>query len=75
MIVVYNRQYCVCFASTIPALLGSYIHACIKKTHSIANLQNLTPTLAGINIGSTNQPKLGLNLVENVFYLCMHGCN
>ena len=37
--------------------LGRYIHACINETHCLANLQDLIPTLAGIIISSTNQPK------------------
>ena len=28
--------------------LGSYIHACINKTHSLANLQDLISTLANL---------------------------
>ena len=34
--------------------LGSYIHACTKETISLANLQALIPTLAGLfayNVG------------------------
>ena len=27
--------------------LGSYIHACTDETHSLANIQDLIPTLAG----------------------------
>ena len=30
----------------ISSWLVNYIHACTNETHSIANLQNLTPTLA-----------------------------
>ena len=37
--------------------LGRYIHACTYETHSLANLQDLFPTLAGIIINSTNQLK------------------
>ena len=54
-----------------------YIHVCINETHSLANLQDLISTLAGIIISSTIQPKQGLNLVdllESVFHLCIHGC-
>ena len=39
------------------SLVGSYIRAFINKTHSLANLQDLIHTLAGIIISSTNQPK------------------
>ena len=56
--------------------LGRYVHVCINETHSLANLQDLIPTLAGIIISSTIQPKEGLNLVdllESVFHLCIHG--
>ena len=28
--------------------LGRYIHACTNETHSLANLQDLIPTLAAI---------------------------
>ena len=57
--------------------LGKYIRVCINETHSLANLQDLIPTLAGIIISSTIQQKLGLNLVDlldSVFHLCIHGC-
>ena len=57
--------------------LGRYIHVCLNETHSLANLQDLIPTLAGIIISSTIQPKQGLNLVgllESVFHLSIHGC-
>ena len=37
--------------------LGRYIHVYINETHSLANLQDLIPTLAGIIINSTIQPK------------------
>ena len=42
--------------------------------HTLANIQDLIPTLVGIIISNTNQ---GLNLIdmlESVFHLCMHGC-
>ena len=29
--------------------LGSYIHACTKEIHSLANLQDLIPTLASLH--------------------------
>ena len=32
----------------------SYIHACTNEAHSIANLQDVIPTLATIIIGNTN---------------------
>ena len=34
--------------------LGSYIHACTNEAHSIANLQDLIPTLAAKIIGNAN---------------------
>ena len=37
--------------------LGRYIHVCINETHFLANLQDLIPTLAGVIISSTIQPK------------------
>ena len=46
--------------------LGSYIHACTNETHSVANLQDLVPTLAGLNVTSTNQPKEGLSFVDSL---------
>ena len=58
--------------------LCSYIHARTNETHSLANLQDLIPTLAGIIISSVNQSKQGLNLIDllqNVLQLCMHRCN
>ena len=53
------------------------MHACINEAHSLANLQDLIPTLAGTITRSTNQPKWELNLVdllESVLHLYMHGC-
>ena len=35
-----------------------------QMQHTLANLQNLIPTLAGVIISSTNPPKQGLNLVH-----------
>ena len=35
-------------------LASSYIHTCTNETHSVANLQDLIPTLAAIIIGNTN---------------------
>ena len=32
----------------------SYIHVYTNETHSLANLQDLIPTFAGIIIGNTN---------------------
>ena len=55
--------------------LGRYIHVCINETQSPANVQDLIPTLAGIIISSTIQPKWGLNLVdllEMVFHLYIY---
>ena len=54
--------------------LVSYIHACTNETHSLANLQDLIPTLAVFPI--IMPAKLWVNLVdllERVFHLCMHG--
>ena len=34
--------------------LGSYIHTCTNETYSLANVQDLIPSLAAIIIGSTN---------------------
>ena len=34
--------------------VASYIRACTNKTHSIAILQDLIPTLAAIIIGNSN---------------------
>ena len=72
-----NIGYYLCLFMQTQFQLGSYIHVCANETHSIANLRDLMPTLAGIIISNTNQPKYGLNLVylvENVCYLCIHGC-
>ena len=53
--------------------LGSYIHACTNVIHSLANLQDLIPTLAAIII------VVGIKSCrfarEYVFPLCMHGYN
>ena len=53
--------------------LDGYIHGCVNKTHTLAIYK---PTLAGINIRHTSQPKVGIKfayLLKNVSYLCMHG--
>ena len=44
------------------------------QTHSLANLQDLIPALAGIIISSPNQPLNIVDLLESVFHLCMHTC-
>ena len=44
--------------------LGRYIHVCIDETHSLANLQDLIPTLAGLCCLKLYQPQQGLNLVD-----------
>ena len=63
---------------SVHANTTSYIHACTNEIYSLANLQDLIPTLPAITIGNTNQPKQGINLVgllQHVFHLCIHGCN
>ena len=37
---------CVCSYKHNSSWLTSYIHACTNETHSIANVQDLFPTLA-----------------------------
>ena len=34
--------------------LGNYIHASTNEAHSLANLQDLIPTLEDITMGNTN---------------------
>ena len=54
--------------------LSSYIHACTNETHSLPNLQDLITTLASLCWPA----KVGINLLdllENAFYLCIHGSN
>ena len=59
--------------------LGSYIHACTNETHSLANLQDLAnPYFGRHNYRQHKLAKVELNLVdllENVFYLCMQAYN
>ena len=50
--------YVQCLDHTTQFQLGSYIHACTNETQSLANLQDIIPTLAGIIMNSTNQPKI-----------------
>ena len=50
----HSIDYYLCLLMQTQFQLGSYIHAC---TNELANLQDLMPTLAGINIRSTNQLK------------------
>ena len=53
--------------------LGRYIHAYTNETHSSKSTR-FNPYFGRHNYSSTNY---GLNLVdllESVFYLCMHGC-
>ena len=45
---------CVCSYKQNSSWVASYIHACTNETHSIANLQDLIPTLVAILIGNTN---------------------
>ena len=51
------------------------------NTHSLADLQDLIPTLAAIIIGNTKfkLDKVGIKSCifakENVCSLCIHGCN
>ena len=48
------------------------MHVCINETHSLGNLQDLIPTLAGIIISSTIQ---GLNLIDLLECVSfMHTC-
>ena len=37
---------CKCKHNSMASCLASYIHACTNETYSIANLQDLIPTLA-----------------------------
>ena len=43
----------VCSCKQNSSWVVSYIHACTNETHSIANLQDLIPTLTAIIIGNT----------------------
>ena len=45
---------CVFSCKHNSSCVHSYIHACTNKTHSIANLQDLIPTLTAIIIDSAN---------------------
>ena len=52
---------CVCSCKHNSNWLASCIHTCTNETHSVANLQDLIPTLAAIIIGNTNLPaKVGI---------------
>ena len=59
--------------------LGSCIQTCTNEAHSLENLQDLIPTLGSLCcLRIFIAAKVGINLVdllENVFHLCMHGCN
>ena len=46
--------YLCLFMQTHSNWLDSCIHTCTNETHSVANLQDLIPTLAAIIIGNTN---------------------
>ena len=48
--------YYLCLFMQTQLQLGSYsyIHACTNETHSMANLQDLIPTLAALIIGNTS---------------------
>ena len=58
--------------------LGKCIHVCINETHSLANLQDLIPSYFDrYDYKQHNPTKVGikfLDLLESVFYLCIHGC-
>ena len=45
---------CVCSCKHNSNWLASCIHTCTNETHSVANLQDLIPTLAAIIVGNTN---------------------
>ena len=62
--------YYLCLFMQSQFQLGSYIHACTNETHSMANLQDLIPTLAAMIKLAKVRIK---DLIENVFHLCMHG--
>ena len=47
-------NYCLHLFMQTQFQLDSYIYACTNETHSLANLQDLIPTLAAIIIGNTN---------------------
>ena len=49
--------------------LGRCIRACTNEIYSLANLQDLILTLAGIIISNANKPKQGLNLVDLLEYV------
>ena len=51
----HTGYYLVCSCKHNSSWLASHIHACTNETHSIANLQDLIPTLAAIIIGNTNK--------------------
>ena len=55
-------------------LLGSYIHACTNETDSLANLQDVFPTLADIIIGNTTWIKSCRFARECVSLVRIHGC-
>ena len=60
--------------------LGSYIHAYTNKTRSLANLQStrFNPYFGWFVLLIIMSAKVGITLVdllENVFPLCIHGCN
>ena len=41
--------------------VGSYIHACTNEAHSLTNLEDLIPTLAGISTDKEHKPaKVGI---------------
>ena len=71
-------MYTACVCSSIELQLGSYIHTCTNETHSLALLQDLILILTKTTFIAIHHDTKGLNLVEvleNVFHLCMYVCS
>ena len=58
--------------------LGNYIHAYTNVTHSLTIRQDLIPGMRNYKQHRPTKVGIKLNpveLLENVFHLCMHGYN
>ena len=59
--------------------LGSYIHAWTNETHAFSSKSTrFKPYFVWFVLTIIISVKVGINLLdklENIFHLCMHGCN
>ena len=67
--------YYLCLFMQKDFQLGSNIYGYTNETNSLTNLQDLITTLTDLCLYLRKQGFNLVDLLENVFNLCMHGCN